>query len=75
MSTIADIYPSDRLTLREVGLRDGLQLVKRFPSTAAKIDWLTREAVAGVRHFEIGSFLPANRMPQFADLSENNVLQ
>lgn len=70
MSTIADIYPSDRLTLREVGLRDGLQLVKRFPSTAAKIDWLTREAAAGVRHFEIGSFLPANRMPQFADLSE-----
>jgi len=68
MSRVAAIYPDDRVTLREVGLRDGLQLVKRFPSTAAKTDWVRREAAAGVRHFEIGSFLPANRMPQFADV-------
>ncbi|MEQ8346400.1 MAG: hypothetical protein RIB84_15585 [Sneathiellaceae bacterium] len=64
------IYPAGRVTLREVGLRDGLQLVKRFPSTAAKRDWIAREHAAGVRHFEIGSFLPAARMPQFADLAE-----
>lgn len=70
MSIVGDVYPPDRLTLREVGLRDGLQLVKRFPSTGAKVNWLTREATAGVRHFEIGSFLPANRMPQFADVRE-----
>ena len=31
-----DIYPSNRVFLREAGLRDGLQLVKKFPSTAAK---------------------------------------
>jgi len=61
-------YPADRVTLREVGLRDGLQMVKSWPSTAAKIDWLTREHAAGVRHFELGSFLPAARVPQFADL-------
>lgn len=70
MSRAADIYPADRITLREVGLRDGLQLVKRFPSTAAKTDWIRREAAAGVRHFEVGSFLPVNRMPQFADVGE-----
>ncbi|MFC3227702.1 hydroxymethylglutaryl-CoA lyase [Marinibaculum pumilum] len=70
MSRIDEIYPADRVTLREVGLRDGLQLVKRFPSTAAKRDWIAREYAAGVRHFEIGSFLPAARMPQFADLPE-----
>ena len=64
------IYPSDRVTLREVGLRDGLQLVKTFPDTDAKRTWLSREHAAGVRHFEIGSFLPASRFPQFADLRE-----
>lgn len=61
-------YPSDRVTLREVGLRDGLQIVRSWPSTEAKIDWLTREHAAGVRHFELGSFLPTARFPQFADL-------
>ena len=70
MSRANEIYPDDRVTLREVGLRDGLQMVKRFPSTTAKTDWIRREAAAGVRHFEIGSFLPANRMPQFADVRE-----
>lgn len=68
MTRIADIYPADRVTLREVGLRDGLQLVRQFPSTPAKLDWLNREHAAGVRHFELGSFLPAARFPQFADL-------
>ena len=70
MSRLSRIYPTDRVTLREVGLRDGLQLVKQFPSTAAKLDWLAREHAAGVRHFELGSFLPASRFPQFADLQE-----
>lgn len=63
-------YRNDRVTLREVGLRDGLQLVKAFPSTAAKRGWLAREYAAGVRHFELGSFLPAARFPQFADLPD-----
>lgn len=70
MSRVDDIYPSDKITLREVGLRDGLQLVQNFPSTAAKRDWITREAAAGVRHFEVGSFLPATQFPQFADVRE-----
>lgn len=70
MTRLAHIYPADRVTLREVGLRDGLQLVRQFPSTAAKIDWIDREHAAGVRHFELGSFLPASRFPQFADLPQ-----
>lgn len=61
-------YPADRVTLREVGLRDGLQIVKSYPSTTAKQEWLAQEYAAGVRHFELGSFLPAARFPQFADL-------
>lgn len=70
MSRLQGIYPSDRVTLREVGLRDGLQLAKSFPSTEAKQRWLTREHAAGVRHFEIGSFLPVQHFPQFADLPQ-----
>src|SRR4051812_12537907 len=70
MSNVHDIYPGDRITPREVGLRDGLQLVKTFPSTAAKRRWMEREYDAGVRHFEVGSFLPANTFPQFADVRE-----
>lgn len=68
MRAVRDIYPADRVTLREVGLRDGLQLARMLPSTEAKIAWLGQEQAAGVRHFEIGSFLPAARFPQFADI-------
>jgi hydroxymethylglutaryl-CoA lyase len=70
MTRVQDIYPGNRVTLREVGLRDGLQLVKTFPSTAAKRRWLNEEYAAGVRHFEVGSFLPARTFPQFADVRE-----
>lgn len=68
MSRVDAIYPTDRITLREVGLRDGLQLARAIPSTSAKIAWMERETQAGVRHYEIGSFLPAARFPQFADI-------
>src|SRR5213079_2638056 len=64
------IYPDDRVSLREVGLRDGLQLVKTFPSTEAKQRWMRQEYGAGVRHFEVGSFLPATTFPQFADVRD-----
>ena len=70
MTRIQDIYPNNRITLREVGLRDGLQLVKTFPSTEAKQRWVREEYAAGVRHFEVGSFLPAKTFPQFADVRE-----
>ena len=70
MSRIETIYPADRVALREVGLRDGLQLVKKFPSTEAKQRWLREEYAAGVRHFEVGSFLPAKTFPQFADVRD-----
>ncbi len=70
MTRVHDIYPSDKVVLREVGLRDGLQMVKTFPSTAAKQDWIRKEYAAGVRHFEVGSFLPAKTFPQFSDVRE-----
>jgi hydroxymethylglutaryl-CoA lyase len=70
MTRVQDIYPEGRVSLREVGLRDGLQLVKKFPSTSAKQRWIREEYAAGVRHFEVGSFLPAKTFPQFVDVGE-----
>jgi hydroxymethylglutaryl-CoA lyase len=70
MTRVHDVYPGDQVSLREVGLRDGLQLVKKFPSTVAKQRWVRDEYDAGVRHFEIGSFLPAKTFPQFADVRD-----
>jgi hydroxymethylglutaryl-CoA lyase len=64
------IYPRDRISLREVGLRDGLQLVKTFPTHEAKERWIGIDHAAGVRHFEAGSYLPADRFPQFADVDD-----
>jgi hydroxymethylglutaryl-CoA lyase len=68
MADVRGVYPAQKVVLREVGLRDGLQLTKSFPSTEAKIEWIELEHAAGVRHFEVGSFLPAGRFPQFADV-------
>jgi hydroxymethylglutaryl-CoA lyase len=70
MTRVQDVYPNDRVSLREVGLRDGLQMVKTFPSTVAKQRWIRDEYGAGVRHFEVGSFLPAKTFPQFADVRD-----
>ena len=70
MSRVDEVYPQHRVILREVGLRDGLQLVKTFPSTDAKRRWISDEYAAGVRHFEVGSFLPAKTFPQFVDVRD-----
>ena len=70
MTRIQDVYPEGRVSLRETGLRDGLQLVKTFPSTSAKQRWIRDEYGAGVRHFEVGSFLPASTFPQFVDVRD-----
>ena len=53
MTRVQEVYPDNKVILREVGLRDGLQLVKTFPSTAAKQRWIRDEYAAGVRHFEV----------------------
>src|ERR1700744_4628651 len=70
MTDVQKIYPDGRVILCEGGLRDGLQLVKTFPSTQAKQRWIRDEYAAGVRCFEVGSFLPAKTFPQFADVRD-----
>jgi hydroxymethylglutaryl-CoA lyase len=60
----------DEVVLREVGLRDGLQILARTVPTAHKIAWLQGAHAAGLRAFEVGSFVPARLMPQLADTAE-----
>jgi hydroxymethylglutaryl-CoA lyase len=56
--------------VREVGLRDGLQLVPQFFPTEEKIAWIRAEAAAGVREIEVASFVPAKVVPQFVDAEQ-----
>lgn len=58
------------ILVSEVGLRDGLQSIKRIMPLAAKKAWIAAEAAAGVREIEVGSFVPANLLPQMADTAE-----
>ncbi|HEY2135317.1 MAG TPA: hydroxymethylglutaryl-CoA lyase [Xanthobacteraceae bacterium] len=57
-------------TIREVGLRDGLQLVKSFLATERKIAWCRQEVAAGLAEVEVTSFVPPSVVPQFADAVE-----
>ncbi|WP_072385516.1 hydroxymethylglutaryl-CoA lyase [Hyphomicrobium sp. CS1BSMeth3] len=59
-----------KVIVREVGLRDGLQLVKSFVPTETKIKWLKAVAAAGVPEVEVTNFVPAKVIPQFADAAE-----
>jgi len=53
--------------VREVGPRDGLQLVKDVLPTDTKLDWIKAETEAGMVEFEVCSFVPPHIIPQFAD--------
>ena len=55
------------VTIRDVGLRDGLQILARTVPTAHKIEWLRAAHAAGLRELELGSFVPARLLPQLAD--------
>jgi hydroxymethylglutaryl-CoA lyase len=56
--------------LREVGLRDGLQILPQVMATRHKCEWIDLAYEAGVREMEVGSFVPAHLMPQLADTAE-----
>ena len=59
-----------RATVREVGLRDGLQSITTVLSTERKFEWLRDAVAAGQREIEVGSFVPARLLPQLADTAE-----
>jgi hydroxymethylglutaryl-CoA lyase len=56
--------------VREVGLRDGLQMTSTFVPTADKLAWIAAEFAAGVRSIEVTSFVPPKLIPQFVDAED-----
>ena len=60
----------ERVTVCEVGPRDGLQMAHSRMPTATKIRWINAIASAGVPEIEVGSFVPPRLIPQMADTAE-----
>jgi hydroxymethylglutaryl-CoA lyase len=60
----------ERVTVREVGLRDGLQSITRTLPTAQKLQWIQGAYDAGIREIEVGSVVPPKLLPQLADTAE-----
>jgi isopropylmalate/homocitrate/citramalate synthase len=56
--------------IRDVSLRDGLQMVQSEVPTATKLEWLNGLVAAGLRRVEVTSFVPPAVIPQFADAPE-----
>jgi len=61
---------AEKVTVCEVGPRDGLQMAKSRMATEAKIRWIRAIAEAGVPEIEVGSFVPAKVIPTMADTGE-----
>lgn len=60
----------ERVTIVEVGPRDGLQNESVAISTAAKVEFIRALADAGCRHIEATSFVHPSTIPQLADAAE-----
>ena len=58
------------VVIREVGLRDGLQILPTVMATAAKLDWIDREVGCGIAEIEASSFVSPGHVPQLADAAE-----
>ena len=58
------------ILISEVGLRDGLQSIDAVLPTERKKAWIAAQHAAGTREMEVGSFVPAELIPQLADTAE-----
>ncbi len=56
-----------QILVSEVGPRDGLQSIATLMPLEAKKAWIAAEAASGVAEIEVGSFVPAQVLPQLAD--------
>jgi hydroxymethylglutaryl-CoA lyase len=63
-------HARERVVIREVGLRDGLQSIATILSTDRKREWIRAACEAGMREIEVGSFVPSRLLPQLADTAE-----
>jgi hydroxymethylglutaryl-CoA lyase len=60
----------EKVTVCEVGPRDGLQMAKSIMATPAKTKWVAALAAAGLPEIEVGSFVSPKLIPQMADTGE-----
>jgi hydroxymethylglutaryl-CoA lyase len=60
----------ERVTVCEVGPRDGLQMAASIMRTDIKIEWIAALAATGIHEIEVGSFVPPKLIPQMADTGE-----
>ena len=60
----------ERVTIVEVGPRDGLQNESTLVPTATKVALVERLAATGLRHVEATSFVNPKAVPQLADAAE-----
>lgn len=60
----------EKVIVREVGLRDGLQIHPTFMPTDRKLQWIAEEVAAGVSEIEVTSYVPPKLIAQFADAAE-----
>ena len=58
---------SKKITLVEVGPRDGLQSEPEILSTDTKVEFIQKAIDAGLRRLEVASFVHPKRVPQMAD--------
>ena len=60
----------ERVTIKEVGPRDGLQNESEMISTEHKIEWINRLSETGLSYIEITSFVHPKWIPQLFDALE-----
>jgi hydroxymethylglutaryl-CoA lyase len=60
----------EKVTIYEVGPRDGLQNETRLVPTADKIRFIDALVASGIRDIELTSFVSPKWIPQLADHSE-----
>lgn len=60
----------EKVTICEVGLRDGLQNEKKILNTEEKLELANKLIDAGFRVIELGSFMNPKSVPQMADTDE-----
>lgn len=60
----------EKASIRDVSLRDGLQMASTQVPAATKLEWLDGLVDAGFRRIEVTSFVPASVIPQFSDAAE-----
>ncbi len=58
---------SRKISIIEVGPRDGLQSEPEILDTSTKLEFVTRAIGAGIRRLEVTSFVHPKRVPQMAD--------